>query len=70
MAEPTLCPASKLNRLEIERLFLTGVHGLPQIYGWHSRPTETRHIAVGRVGDRPLFVAFAFRNGWGGAFLL
>lgn len=28
----------------------------------HSLPTESRHIAVGRVDGRPMFVAFAIRG--------
>ena len=48
---------------EIEHLFLGGgAQVAPDLR--HSSPAESRHIAVGRVGDRPLFVAFAFRNGF------
>lgn len=55
------CGKHGVNREEIERLFLEGqARVAPDIK--HTTQTESRHIAVGRVDNRALFVAFAFRE--------
>lgn len=46
---------------EIERLFFEGKAIVaPDLK--HSTPSESRHIAAGRVGGRAMFVAFTFRG--------
>jgi uncharacterized DUF497 family protein len=55
------CGKHGVSRQVIERLFLEGkVMVAPDPK--HSLPTEGRHIAVGRVDGRPMFVAFAIRG--------
>ncbi len=55
------CGKHGVSRTEIERLFLDGgAMVAPDLK--HSTPTESRHIAAGRVDGRALFVAFAFRG--------
>lgn len=55
------CGKHGVSREEIERLFLEGrARVAPDVK--HTRPTESRHIAAGRVDGRALFVAFAFRG--------
>jgi uncharacterized DUF497 family protein len=56
------CGKHGVAREEIERLFLEGgVRIAPDLK--HAARAETRHIAVGRVSGRALFVAFSIRNG-------
>lgn len=56
------CGKHGVSRETIERLFLEGqARVAPDMK--HSTPAESRHIAAGRVGERALFVAFAFRDG-------
>lgn len=51
------CGKHGVSREEIERLFLEGrARVAPDV------KNESRHIAAGRVDDRALFVAFAFRG--------
>lgn len=55
------CGKHGVSREEIERLFLGGqAHVAPDLK--HTTPTESRHIAAGRVDGRAMFVAFAFRG--------
>jgi len=55
------CGKHGVSREEIERLFLEGqARVAPDVK--HRTPTESRHIAAGRVAGRALFVAFAFRG--------
>jgi uncharacterized protein len=55
------CAKHGVSREEIERLFLEGqARVAPDLK--HTTPTESRHIAAGRVDGRPLFVAFSFRG--------
>ena len=55
------CGKHGVSRREIERLFLeTGVGVAPD--PGHSTSTESRHIAVGRVDGRAMFVAFTLRG--------
>lgn len=55
------CGKHGVSREVIERLFLDGNAVVaPDLK--HSTPTESRHIAAGRVGGRALFVAFALRG--------
>lgn len=55
------CGKHGVSREEIERLFLEGqARVAPDVK--HTTPTESRHIAAGRVDDRALFVAFALRG--------
>lgn len=55
------CGKHGVSREEIERLFLEGqAQVAPDLK--HSTQTESRHIAVGWVDGRPLFVAFAIRG--------
>jgi len=56
------CGKHGVTRSEIERLFLERQAQIaPDLK--HTTPIESRHIAVGRVDGRAMFVAFAFRNG-------
>ena len=56
------CGKHGVSREEIERLFLEGqARVAPDVK--HTTPRESRHIAAGRVDDRALFVAFAWRGG-------
>lgn len=55
------CGKHGVSREEIERLFLEG-HALVAPDLKHTTPTESRHIAAGRVDGRAMFVAFAFRG--------
>lgn len=55
------CGKHGVSREEIERLFIDGLARVaPDLE--HSTPTESRHIAAGRVDGRALFVAFAVRG--------
>lgn len=55
------CGKHGVSREDVERLFLDGEAVVaPDLK--HSTPTESRHIAAGRVDGRALFVAFAFRG--------
>jgi len=55
------CGKHGVSREEIERLFLEGCAQVaPDLK--HTTPTESRHIAVGRVDGRAMFVAFALRG--------
>lgn len=55
------CGKHGVSREEIERLFLEGqARVAPDVK--HTTPTESRHIAAGRVDGRALFVAFALRG--------
>ena len=55
------CGKHGVSREEIEQLFLEGQARIaPDLK--HTTPTESRHIAAGRVGGRAMFVAFAFRG--------
>lgn len=55
------CGKHGVSREEIERLFLEGnARVAPDLK--HSSPTESRHIAAGRVDGRAMFVAFALRG--------
>ena len=55
------CGKHGVSREEIERLFLEGQSRIaPDLK--HSSQTESRHLAVGTVGDRAIFVAFAVRG--------
>ncbi len=55
------CGKHGVSREEIERLFLEGGAVVaPDLK--HSTPTESRHIAAGRVDGRAMFVAFAIRG--------
>jgi len=55
------CGKHGVSREEIERLFLDGAAVVaPDLK--HSTPTESRHIAAGRVDGRAMFVVFAFRG--------
>jgi len=55
------CGKHGVTRKEIERLFLEGQAQIaPDLK--HTTPVESRHIAVGRVDGRAMFVAFAIRN--------
>jgi len=55
------CGKHGVSREEIERLFLEDqARVAPDVK--HTTPTESRHIAAGRVDGRALFVAFAFRG--------
>lgn len=55
------CGKHGVSREEIERLFLEGrARVAPDVK--HTTQNESRHIAAGRVDDRALFVAFAFRG--------
>jgi len=57
------CGKHGVAREEIERLFLEGrAQVAPDLK--HTTPTESRHIAVGRVDGRAMFVAFALRGGF------
>ena len=57
------CGKHGVSRETIERLFLEGrARVAPDLK--HTTHTESRHIAVGRVDDRALFVAFAFRGNY------
>ena len=57
------CGKHGVSREEIERLFLEGqARVAPDLK--HTTPTESRHIAAGRVDGRAMFVAFAFRGGF------
>lgn len=56
------CGKYGLSREEIEQLFLGGTARIAPDLA-HSGPTESRHIAAGRVGQRHIFVAFAWRAG-------
>ena len=54
------CGKHGVSRKEIESLFLSGAARVaPDLR--HSSPAEIRHIAVGTVGGRALFVAFTLR---------
>lgn len=54
------CGKHGVSQEEIESLFLSGAARVaPDLR--HSTPTEIRHIAVGAVGGRVLFVAFTLR---------
>ncbi|MBU2783454.1 BrnT family toxin [Acidithiobacillus caldus] len=54
------CGKHGVSREEIESLFLGGAARVaPDLR--HSSPAEIRHIAVGTVGGRALFVAFTIR---------
>jgi len=56
------CGKHGVSREAIERLFLEGqARVAPDLK--HTTPTESRHIAAGRVEGRAMFVAFAFRGG-------
>jgi len=56
------CGQHGVSREEIERLFLDNLaHVAPELK--HSSLIESRHIAVGHVDGRAMFVAFAFRGG-------
>ena len=56
------CGKHGVSREAIEALFLEGQARIaPDLK--HSTPTESRHIAVGRVEGRAMFVAFALRGG-------
>jgi len=56
------CGKHGVSREEIEQLFLGGrARVAPDLK--HTSPGESRHIAVGHVGGRAVFVAFAFRDG-------
>jgi uncharacterized protein len=56
------CGKHGVSQDEIEQLFLNGEAAIaPDLK--HSTLTESRHIAVGRINSRAMFVAFAFRNG-------
>lgn len=55
------CGKHGVSREEIERLFLDGkARVAPDLK--HATPTESRHIAAGRVDGRAILVAFAFRG--------
>lgn len=55
------CAKHGVSREHIERLFLEGqARVAPDVK--HTTPTESRHIAAGRVDGRALFVAFALRG--------
>ena len=55
------CGKHGVPREVIERLFLEGqARVAPDLK--HTTRIESRHIAVGRVDDRALFVAFALRG--------
>ena len=55
------CGKHGVSREEIERLILEGqARVAPDLK--HTTPTESRHIAAGRVDGRAMFVAFAFRG--------
>lgn len=55
------CAKHGVSREQIERLFLEGqARVAPDVK--HTTPTESRHIAAGRVDGRALFVAFALRG--------
>jgi uncharacterized DUF497 family protein len=55
------CGKHGVSREEIERLFMEGqARVAPDVK--HSTPTESRHIAIGRVDGRAMFVAFAIRG--------
>jgi len=55
------CGKHGVSRADIERLFLEGqAQVAPDLA--HSTETESRHIAVGRVDGRAMFVAFAIRE--------
>jgi len=56
------CGKHGVTRETIERLFLEGrAQVAPDLK--HTTATESRHIAVGRVDGRAMFVAFALRSG-------
>lgn len=56
------CGKHGVSRAQIERLFLEGkVRVAPDVK--HSNFGENRHIAVGTVDDRAMFVAFVVRDG-------
>lgn len=55
------CGKHGVSRQVIERLFLEG-QALVAPDLKHSIAIEARHIAVGRVDSRPMFVAFAIRD--------
>jgi uncharacterized DUF497 family protein len=55
------CGKHGVSREEIERLFMEGqARVAPDVK--HSTPAESRHIAIGRVDGRAMFVAFAIRG--------
>jgi uncharacterized DUF497 family protein len=55
------CGKHGVSREEIERLFLEGqARVAPDLK--HIVKIESRYIAVGRVDERAMFVAFAFRD--------
>lgn len=55
------CAKHGVSREEVERLFLEGsARVAPDLK--HTTPMESRHIAVGWVDGRAIFVAFAFRG--------
>lgn len=56
------CGKHGVSRRDIERLFLEAEVGVAPDLG-HSMPAESRHIAVGRVDGRAMFVAFTLRGG-------
>lgn len=56
------CGKHGVSKEEIERLFQDKA-ALIAPDRVHSTPGESRHIAVGRVDGRPMFVAFAMRRG-------
>lgn len=55
------CGKHGVSQEEIERLFLEGHARIAPDFK-HTTPTESRHIAAGRVDGRAMFVAFAFRG--------
>jgi len=55
------CGKHGVSRKEIERLFFEGQASIaPDLK--HSSSMESRHIAVGHVDGRAMFVAFVFRG--------
>jgi len=55
------CGKHGVTREEIEQLFLDGRARIaPDLK--HTTPEESRHIAVGRIDGRPIFVVFVLRE--------